>query len=380
MLLLYKLINVGIMLKKLKYLFSYYSFCKFENRDLNEKFYEYRQELAYQQITYISLVTALLYILMSIVNGFIAPQELVPIILSLHLILIVPLLLAISYSGYIRKHFLYLEGMLFISPIVAAIIHIFIMSKFNSYNTYQTELYLMIFWIYTISGMSFTHSIISSLIVFSLGITSSYILYPNQLDSFIMYASWMSISMIFGFAGGYLLQDSHKKTFLKEIELKKLATLDALTSLYNRVKLDEVLDIEIQRASRYKHTFGIMMIDIDLFKSINDNYGHLIGDKVLVKLSKYIRQNIRSSDTMFRWGGEEFLILSLEIDETTLLVLAQNIREIVEDMQIEEVGQVTVSIGVTLYNQDDNIDTIMKRADDALYSAKNNNRNCVKFL
>ena len=380
MLLLYKLINVGIMLKKIKYLFSYYSFYKLENKALDEDFYTYRQKSAYKQITYISLVTAFIYILMSIVNHFVAPQELLPTISNMQLYIITPYILIVSYLGYKKKPFAYLELMLFTAPIFAAAIHIYLMSKLDSYNTHQTELYLMIFWIYTISGMSFTHSIITSLIVFFMGTTSSYLLYPNQMDSFIIYSSWMSISLIFGFVGGYLLQDSHKNTFLKEMELKKLATLDALTGLYNRVKLDEVLNLELHRASRYKHTFGIMMIDIDFFKSINDNYGHLVGDAVLVKLSKSIRQNIRSSDTMFRWGGEEFVILSLEVDETTLLSLAENIRKTVEDMQIQEVGQVTVSIGVTLHNPNDNVNTIMKRADDALYNAKNNNRNCVKFL
>ena len=380
MLLLYKLINVGIMLKKIKYLFSYYSFYKLENKALDEDFYIYRQQLAYKQITYISLVTAFIYVLMSIVNRFVAPHELLPSISNMQLYIIVPYILTVSYLGYKKKPFEYLEVMLFTAPIFAASIHIFLMSKLDSYNTHQTELYLMIFWIYTLSGMSFTHSIMTSLIVFFMGITSSYLLYPNQMDSFIIYSSWMSISLIFGFVGGYLLQDSHKNTFLKEMELNKLATLDALTGLYNRVKLDEVLNLELLRALRYKHTFGIMMIDIDFFKSINDNYGHLVGDAVLVKLSKSIRQNIRSSDTMFRWGGEEFVILSLEVDETTLLDLAQNIRKTVEEMQIQEVGQVTVSIGVTLHNPNDNVNTIMKRADDALYNAKNNNRNCVKFL
>ena len=311
------------MFNKLRYLFLYYPLCGFKDQVIFEKFYEWRKEYSYRQITYISAVTGVLYILLSTLQA------------NIQLFLISPMIFFVSYLAYKKEKFEYVEILLFIAPIYAASIHLYIISHLSNYSSYQTELYLMIFWIYTISGLRFIHSIITSLIVFFIGTIGSYILYPNQLDSFLIYTTWMLVSMIFGFVGGYLLQESQKNTFVKQLELERIAITDKLTGLYNRVMLDKTLNLELKRASRYKHTIGILILDVDFFKSVNDTYGHIVGDKVLIEISKQLSNSIRSSDTIFRWGGEEFIVLTPETNKNALMVLAEQLRKKVEEIKFD---------------------------------------------
>jgi polar amino acid transport system substrate-binding protein len=237
----------------------------------------------------------------------------------------------------------------------------------------------MIIWIYILSGMSFYHAILSSAIIYLIAILVPYNVYKDQLNPFILHTMWMSISMIFGFFGAYLMKKSQKENFLKQLELEKMAIEDKLTGLYNRTKLDEVLAHELKRASRYKESIGVFIIDIDFFKSVNDVYGHLIGDKIIVEISKLLKKNLRSTDTLFRWGGEEFIILSLDTHEEEAINIAKKINKCIKETEFDIVGHKTVSIGVTTNNKNDDITSIIKRADEALYLAKNCGRDCVKY-
>ncbi len=161
-------------------------------------------------------------------------------------------------------------------------------------------------------------------------------------------------------------------------ELEKLSVTDQLTKLYNRRKIDKILATEIEQARRYNHSFSLILIDIDYFKKINDNYGHLVGDRVLQTLSKLFISNIRKTDMVGRWGGEEFLIISMEKDLQKVQVFVEKLRALVDNHHFETVGNITCSFGVSHFSQGDSIDSLLKRADIALYHAKNAGRNCVK--
>jgi diguanylate cyclase (GGDEF)-like protein len=189
----------------------------------------------------------------------------------------------------------------------------------------------------------------------------------------------MTAVSTFGFFSGYILEDSNRKIFLKQEALEHQASTDQLTGIYNRFKLDEILQQEIDKYYRYGRTFCIMILDIDHFKNVNDTYGHQIGDYTLVEIAKTLQNSIRSSDTLVRWGGEEFLLLCLEIDKERALKMAENIRLKIESTKIQHVGTKTVSIGVTANHTNDTIDTLTKRADTALYKAKTSGRNRVEF-
>lgn len=171
---------------------------------------------------------------------------------------------------------------------------------------------------------------------------------------------------------------------LKE-EFKKLATIDALTELYNRRYFIEQADKEYLRAKRYDLSLSLISIDIDHFKKVNDNYGHPAGDKVLIEVSKLLKKSLRETDVLARIGGEEFSILLPETTATEALVFAERIRIAQSDLRISgdwqgEI-QLSVSIGISSYQVDDlDFDELFSRADKALYQAKNAGRNQVCCL
>lgn len=154
--------------------------------------------------------------------------------------------------------------------------------------------------------------------------------------------------------------------------------LDPLTKVYNRAALDDRLEHEYRCWHRYETPFVLAMIDIDYFKSVNDSYGHLVGDKVLKVVARTIHQCLRDTDFIARFGGEEFVVLLPDADEPTRQALLNNIRETVAKLPFKFKDTrltVTVSIGASVFSGDDTTVDVLERADNALYNAKHNGRN-----
>lgn len=164
-----------------------------------------------------------------------------------------------------------------------------------------------------------------------------------------------------------------------EAELEHLATIDPLTSIYNRRKFNEVLAYELRRDERYPAGLSFIVCDMDNFKAINDDYGHNTGDEVLKLFAELVSNCIRTTDTFARWGGEEFVLLLPEAGFETAIQIAEKIRQEVETTRFSKVDQVTVSFGVTQFLEGDTEDTLFKRADKALYKAKQNGRNRIEI-
>jgi diguanylate cyclase (GGDEF)-like protein len=182
----------------------------------------------------------------------------------------------------------------------------------------------------------------------------------------------------------------------KNIQLKKankqiseLVNTDYLTGLSNRREFYKRMKENISLRERNNGgNLGLIMADIDFFKKVNDTYGHDIGDKVLISFSTMLKENVRKEDLVARIGGEEFCILVPCIEKNELLILAEKLRKKCEEMRvtvdnIQETISVTASFGVTRYNVNDtneNEDKFLKRADTALYKAKNSGRNKVEEI
>ncbi|MBT8135293.1 MAG: diguanylate cyclase [Gammaproteobacteria bacterium] len=165
-----------------------------------------------------------------------------------------------------------------------------------------------------------------------------------------------------------------------EEKLIQLATIDPLTSIPNRRKFDEVLEYEMNRDSRYKNELSLIFCDLDYFKKINDKYGHKIGDDALKAFTQLVSDNIRKTDVIARWGGEEFALL---LPETSIMVAAsaaEKLRSETERFDFPHVGHITASFGVTQYIEGDTEASLINRADDALYKAKKNGRNRIEML
>lgn len=164
-----------------------------------------------------------------------------------------------------------------------------------------------------------------------------------------------------------------------EKQLEELSITDPLTKAYNRLRFMSALEAEIRRSKRYVSSFSLVMLDIDHFKSINDEHGHDTGDQILIAITDLIQGEIRDTDLLSRWGGEEFILLMTHTDGATAAEAAERIRQSLETFPFQTVGGVTASFGVTEYRSAEGSDTVLKRVDEALYRAKHRGRNQVVY-
>ena len=167
-------------------------------------------------------------------------------------------------------------------------------------------------------------------------------------------------------------------------KLEKLAITDGLTKLYNLRHFYNQLEIEIDRCNRYGHHIALLLLDIDHFKVYNDTYGHLEGDKVLVRLGQIIKSCLRTMDSAYRYGGEEFTIILPETTGDEATNVAGRLKTAVElECFLPEPGKIytiTISIGVTEYHDDEKISDFILRADKAMYKSKATGRNRISSL
>jgi diguanylate cyclase (GGDEF)-like protein/PAS domain S-box-containing protein len=175
--------------------------------------------------------------------------------------------------------------------------------------------------------------------------------------------------------------NSPKITLMQRIEeIRKMALLDPLTQLGNRGYAENSLHARFDEMERYNWPFGVLFIDIDHFKEVNDSYGHDVGDKVLKMVAMTLRNSVRASDIVARWGGEEFVAIMLAVTKDQLYALANKIRILVEKSSFtarQNRIKVTVSIGAALAQPGDTVSTLIARADHLMYQSKISGRNVV---
>jgi len=160
----------------------------------------------------------------------------------------------------------------------------------------------------------------------------------------------------------------------------RLAYTDPLTQTSNRAAFDDYMKREISLAGRHSKSLSIIFLDVDYFKHINDQYGHECGDVALSSVAKWIKQCLRSSDAVFRFGGEEFVIILSETDLVGAELVAERIRNTIANHTLSynmQAVNITASLGVSELRGNDTVDALVKRADGAMYKAKKNGRNQV---
>jgi len=274
---------------------------------------------------------------------------------------------------------------------ILAITILFISGFLNGNQEINSTFFLLLYPIASFSirgpkeGILWSLFLLSNLIIIYLNISYLYNLY-----SFIFFCcAFFMVSYLLFWYRKYelkIFEHMHKVNELKEQlelkneELKKIATIDKLTKIFNRVKLDSTLEEELNRTQRFGHKFSIVLIDVDHFKSVNDTYGHQVGDTILFEIANLLKYYTRDTDTLGRWGGEEFMLICPETDEKGVLKLAKTLQKTIEQNEFSIIKNKTASFGVTTYKNADTIESIIKRADDALYISKENGRNQVNQL
>lgn len=170
-----------------------------------------------------------------------------------------------------------------------------------------------------------------------------------------------------------------KQKVLLEInnKLQEKSTTDFLTGLYNRSFFNEFMKLQIQQFTEEKNPFSLIIADIDFFKRVNDSYGHIVGDVVLSKVALLFKESLPKDAIVSRFGGEEFVVVLPKTEQMEATTVAKCLNQYVSKQYFEQVGHVTISLGVSTVQKMDTLETILERADEALYYVKRNGRNNV---
>ncbi len=341
-------------------------------------------------------LTFLLFTLYGLVDVYVHPltYKEIWLVRALQDILLVTLFFFSFNDFYIRN--LQIFSLLLMVEIGTVLLYLYTFEFETNYVYIFISSYaLLIVGSFSIIGLKFFSALIGVLILNLLMAIVAYIQFGfivNVLYA-ILFVSLTSIVIV----GAYFSEKLRRKLFLKEIytdnlldsleeaqkELKEQVNHDYLTGLYNRRYLSSVSEELIKLAKRNKKYISIIIIDIDYFKNINDNFGHNVGDQVLKYLSGLFNESTRESDIVARIGGEEFAILLPDTDKDSAYIMAEKIRKVVQSKPFvydENITiNITISAGVNDVNPDvdKSIDMTIDRADKALYKAKHSGRNMV---
>jgi diguanylate cyclase (GGDEF)-like protein len=179
---------------------------------------------------------------------------------------------------------------------------------------------------------------------------------------------------------GFCLNNYYKrKQYADGVELLRLSNTDSLTGIFNRAKFDEEFKKWTNYSNTHENDISLVFFDIDNFKSVNDNYGHMAGDKVIKNIALSIQSKIRSTDIFARWGGEEFVILLPNTGNDQAVEMAERMRVAIEKITCSEWGNITCSFGIATLRKNESADSFIKRGDKLLYEAKRCGKNKVVY-
>jgi len=180
------------------------------------------------------------------------------------------------------------------------------------------------------------------------------------------------------------IQNGERIITLEDNRLK-MASTDGLTQIWNRSKIFDILEEELERSHREEKSLGVVMLDIDHFKTINDTYGHTVGDNVLINVAAHLKKSLRRYDKIGRYGGDEFMIILPGCDETNVSNIGERLRSTVKENKVEtETGPISVTISLGISISDKNCilsaENLIERSDQALYQTKKSGRNHITVI
>lgn len=347
-----------------------------ESADVKAQFIEWDKSSKLIQIRLTALLTGIIYLMVYYIDDVIFPLEALPTVHLFHLYLLPTVLILISLLTFSKKLYGVMLVLLFIAPIGATMASLYLFITFHVTAISLAELYLIIIWTFSISGLRLSLALASALL--SIAVILLYgVSFPMAKELFCMHTFFVFAAFAFGSVNAFILEKTNKQIFMNERNLKNIATTDSLTGLCNRIKIKALCEMEIERVKRYGGTFSVIFVDIDFFKMINDTYGHHAGDIILQEFSKALRQSVRNIDRIGRWGGEEFIIILPETQIAQAVKVAETLQKVIAQFDFTTAKTITGSFGIAEYKQDDTPETIINRADKGLYQAKDNGRDQI---
>lgn len=359
--------------------YSINNICEFVDKKLEKEYFEHYFSNSLKAIRINTIIVGIIYAALSIYDFvFLINHYMFFTIILIRFSVLMLSFLIFNLLGKIKN----------INKAVALIIffefcillsYFFILSKIEYTDFLQKCLGIMVLLIINMSiPNKWKYSVITEVVFFSIFLIWSYNISTNvDIKILFQVLAYFVIIIIFLSISSHRVQVISRKEYAKKCEIETIMTTDKLTGISNRRKFDLLLENWIDLSIRYDNIFSIVMFDIDNFKNVNDVYGHIIGDEVLVKTCEVVSENIRSCDFFSRWGGEEFVILLPNTNIERSYELAERIRIKISETNYPKNQKLTCSFGVSQYEKKYTANEIMESTDKLLYKAKKSGKNIV---
>lgn len=353
--------------------------CEFVDKNIEREFFNYYIGRVLRYIRPVLLVLGLLNMLFLIPDYFLIenPRTFMVILANRTIFFILIIILFIVIKNV--KNYVNLAYGITIYEVIAIISFLVIFTQYDSRNFYIQSfgVIVIILGIFLIPNKWANSLFASSFISIIFFILSAYYIKEIQFVEYSAGVVYILIVLVITSISAFQNSYYNRKQYAYSKELLNISTTDPLTGIYNRGKFNEELKSWIDYSIRYRAPFSATIFDLDNFKRVNDTYGHLIGDKVIVGTVNLIKNSIRQTDVFARWGGEEFVLLFPNTNRQQAIELIERLRVLISDNKFEKVGNVTCSFGLATFKENDNADTLINRADELLYIAKRDGKNRV---
>ncbi|WP_193708468.1 diguanylate cyclase [Alkalibaculum sporogenes] len=354
-------------------------FGEFVDSELEREFSLRDVQRSLRFIKAIILILSILNILFLIADYFVLPNQnkffLIAVAKILSFILVLVFYIRINHVE-IRK----LSMWVTFFEIIYSLLFLFVLNHYENPNFLIQGFGVMviIICVFMIPNR-FINMIIVSIFV-SIGfLTMSYSHITDiEVSEFYAVIVYLSVVIILSSIKAYRNHYFKRIHYIDSKELLEVSSIDHLSGAYNRVKLDKELKKWVDYSKRYNTPLSLIIFDFDDFKNINDSYGHLVGDNVIIQSAQITQNNIREADVFARWGGDEFILLLPNTDIDSAKDLAERLRLSIENHFIKTMLNVTSSFGVIEYTDEDDANSLLYKADQMLYLAKKTGKNSVK--
>lgn len=352
---------------------------EFTDRGMEKEYFNHEISMALKYIKPLLLVLGLLYMSFIIPDYFLVKDRdtFMGILLDR---LIFLLLIALLYFRIGRlKDFTKLIYWLTAYEFIVSVLFLYVFFNYESPDLLIQAFGIMLIiisinlipnrWIYMI--------VVSVFISSAFFILAAFYIEDMELSKLSAAIAYTCIVIALSSISSYRINYYKRTQYLNNLQLIRLSVTDPLTGIYNRLKFDKEIENCVSLPESQKTGMSLILIDFDDFKGINDTYGHLEGDRVILESVRLIKENIRENDIFARWGGEEFVILLPEMSQDSAFKLAERLRDTISKHAFDKVGQVTCSFGVVTCRKDDDTDSFISRADRLLYKAKQAGKDSV---
>lgn len=354
--------------------------CEFKDRNIEKEFLNYELKRNAKVIGPIIIIYGLVYFVFVVSDYFsIMNTQSFQFILTVRLIFLASSVLIYMGMKFINNY----DIMIYL---ITAYEFVAVLAFLMIINQYETLTFLSILSVVAMNAAIFItpNKLINAQFI-SLFLNIAFFVFPANhiygIDTSVLIKTILYVIMIVTYCNiGFYLNNYYKrKQYADSLELLRLSITDSLTGIFNRAKFNEELKKWTDYCSRYESDISLVFFDIDNFKRVNDNYGHMTGDKVIQDIVLSIQNKIRSTDIFARWGGEEFVILLPNTGNDQAAEMAERMRIAIEKITLNESENITCSFGIATLRENESSESFIKRGDKLLYEAKRRGKNIVVY-